>query len=246
METLKEYLYCNYKREIPHWLANYKKDKRIDLQAIKNTPCVFYPGSGNDGQPINTFNAAHACHLYIYCDYMLTRQELENQLETTPFKGYKVIGTNELSLSNLAPSWHPHVPITQELIDRVKHFSTIQPYCFMTVFERQSEFTDAHGAKRFAVIFIGGDGIASYDALFGNKNFIAPLAVVLQDHGFGGNYAGFGKNSLLETIAIKSNCFPKLLLVGSICTEEWNGFYPLGAPGSLGGIYSELRQLFAR
>ena len=244
MKTMKEFLRnCT---EMPQWLANYRSGEKLELAAVKRTECVFYPGSGNDGQPIHTFNAAHAAYLYIYADYMLIREDLEKQLAETPFKGYKQIGIHTLDLKQLAPSWHPHIRITPELLEDMRRFSNIEPYCFMSVFERQENFTDEHGAKRFAVIFIGGDGIATYDAIFGNKNMVAPLAVVLQDHGFGGNYNGFGRSSLLEEIAIKSNVFPRLLLVGTVCTEEWNGFYPLKAPGVLGGMYREKRQLFSR
>lgn len=95
------------------------------------------------------------------------------------------------------------------------------------------------------MIFIGGDGIATYDALFGNKNMVTPLAVVLQEHG-GGNYASFGRDSIMEEIAKNSGVYPELLLVGTNCTEAWNGFYPANSPGILGGMYHEPRQLFCR
>lgn len=245
MKTMKEFLRKNYRTEMPQWLDEYDGN-RVDIAAIRNTACVFYPGSGNDGQPIHTFNAAHAVHLYIYADYMLTRENLEKQLAETPFKGYKQIGIHNLDLKQLAPSWRPHIRVAPELIECMRRFSDIKPYCFISVFERQENFSDEHGVKRFAVIFIGGDGIASYDALFGNHNMIAPLAVVLQDHGFGGNYNGFGRDSLLEEIAVKSNVYPRLLLVGSVYTDEWHSFYPLKAPGALGGMYREKRQLFSK
>lgn len=174
MKTMKEFL-KNYRTEMPQWLANYRSGEKLELAAVKRTECVFYPGSGNDGQPIHTFNAA--VHLYIYADYMLTREDLEKQLTETPFKGYKQIGIHTLDLKQLAPSWRPHIRVTPELIECMRRFSDIKPYCFISVFERQENFSDEHGVKRFAVIFIGGDGIATYDALFGNKNMVAPLAV---------------------------------------------------------------------
>ena len=69
--------------------------------------------------------------------------------------------------------------------------------------ERKPEYDEAHGPKRLAIIFLFADGIASYDALFcQSRNKCEPFGVLLQDHGFGGNYDKFGmggingKNSL--------------------------------------------------
>ena len=242
MKTMKEFLRKNYRTEMPQWLDEYDGN-RVDIAAIRNTACVFYPGSGNDGQPIHTFNAGHAAYLYIYADYGVEKQVIESKLDS--FKGYKVIGRHDLALGKLVPAWNPYVSMTQEMAEGIRR-NRVAPYCFIAIFERLSTFSNEHGAKRFAVIFIGGDGIATYDALFGNKNMVAPLAVVLQDHGFGGNYNGFGRGSLLEEVVIKSNVYPRLLLVGTVCTDEWHGFYPLKAPGVLGGMYLEKRQLFSK
>ena len=228
---------------MPQWLAEY--DGSVDLTAIKNTRCVYYPGAGFDGQPIHTFNAAHTAHLYTYVDYGVSKQEVESKL--TSFKGYKVIGKHDIALEKLAPAWRPHIRMTKELVEESRRWAKVSPYCFMAVFERKEEFTSDHGAERFAVIFIGGDGIATYDALFANKNMVKPLAVVLQDHGFGGNYAlSFGRGSIMEEIAKNSGVYPELLLVGTNCTEAWDGYPPANSPGVLGGMYHEPRQLFCQ
>ena len=49
---MKDFLKRNYRKEMPLWLAEYNGN--VDLMAIKNTPCVYYPGAGFDGQPIHT------------------------------------------------------------------------------------------------------------------------------------------------------------------------------------------------
>ena len=227
---------------MPQWLAEY--DGTIDIAAVQNTRCVYYPGAGFDGQPIHTFNGGNAAHLYIYVDYGVEKQMIESKLDS--FKGYKVIGKHDIALNQLAPAWRPHIRMTKELVEESRRCAKVSPYCFMAVFERKEEFTSDHGAERFAVIFIGGDGIATYDALFANKNMVTPLAVILQEHGFGGNYASFGRDSIMEEIAEKSGVYPELLLVGTNCTEAWNGFYPANSPGVLGGMYHEPRQIFCR
>ena len=243
MRTMKDFLKDNCRQNMPQWLAEYNGNG-IDLAAVRKTASVYYPGAGFDGQPIHTFNAAHAAYLYIYADYGVEKQKIESKLDS--FNGYKAIGKHDIALNQLAPAWRPHIRMTKELVEESRRWAKVSPYCFMVVFERKEKFTSDHGAKRFAVIFIGGDGIASYDALFGNRNMIAPLAVVLQDHGFGGNYSSFGRDSIMEEIAKNSGVYPELLLVGTNCTEAWHGFCPANSPGVLGGMYREPRQLFCR
>lgn len=41
-----------------------------------------------------------------------------------------------------------------------------KPYGFLEVLERDAELGPEHGAARLAIIFLGADGHATYDALF--------------------------------------------------------------------------------
>ena len=245
-KTMIEFLKQNHQSAIPEWLTAYRPGRDVDFNAVRNTACVYYPGAGNDGQPVHTFSAARAAFLYVYVDYMLSRREAEAQLAETPFRGYRKIGLIDMKLADLTPKpWSPHIRPSREQIEGMRHLPVAAPYGFMAVFEREDDLTDEYGAKRFAVIFIGGDGMATYDAVFANGNMIPPLAIVLQDHGFGGNYDRFGKGGLLEKIAIVSGIYPKLLLTGAN-TETWDGYIPLDAPGVLGGMHRQIRRLFIR
>lgn len=178
-----EFLKRNFQCPMPAWLQEYQPSRGIDFSAVRSTPCVFYPGAGNDGQPVHTFTAAHAASLYIYVDYLVSRKDAEAQLAETPFRGYRRIGLINMKMSDLTPkSWRPHIRPSREPIESMRQFAPVDPYGFMAIFERDQNLTDEHGAKRFAVIFIGGDGMATYDAVFANGNMTPPLAVVLQDH----------------------------------------------------------------
>lgn len=98
------------------------------------------------------------------------------------------------------------------------------PYEFVAVLERDTEFGEEHGARRFAVLFLGVDGIASYDALFcQDATRQAPYAVLLQDHGSGDNSDRFFTGGLLERIARSTRVLPTWLLVGEN-TKAWEGF----------------------
>ena len=104
------------------------------------------------------------------------------------FRGYEVEHEEEVGESVLRPDgWTPHVD-PSELNERANRFARARPFGLLVVLRRDAEHDDAHGPERFAVLFIGGDGHATYDALLcQNDGTPAPYMVVVQDHGFGGN-----------------------------------------------------------
>ena len=76
----------------------------------------------------------------------------------------------------------------------------MEPFGWFVALDRQGGGED-HGPQRLAILFIGGDGIASYDALYCQRDGTPPaFLAVIQDHGFGGNYNRFGQDGLLETV----------------------------------------------
>jgi hypothetical protein len=122
------------------------------------------------------------------------------------------------------------------------------PFGFLEVLERDRDLDDDHGARRLAILFLGADGIAAYEALFCQRQHgqSAPFGVVLQDHGFGGNYERFGGGGLLERIAKDTNALPRFLLVAGN-TNAWEGFERVpDVEGDHGGMHAHRRFLFRR
>mgnify|MGYP003295748074 CR=1 FL=1 len=76
--------------------------------------------------------------------------------------------------------------------------------------------------RRFSLIYLGADAIATYDILF--QNYKTPKAIVIHDHGFGCNYNSFGGYGALFEIANKTNTFPKFMLRSSN-TIGWGEYY---------------------
>jgi len=244
---MKTYLQENYKEEIPAWLANHKKGRKVDVKQALQSRIVYYPGSGNDGQPVHTFVSAHTAHVFFYVDYGLSKEDIQKQIAETGPRGYHTLDVIDVTEKELAPKgWRPHITLSPDKVRYSGRRDGIEPYCLLFIFERNEGYTDEHGAERFAVFFLFGDGIACYDALFGNKNAIDPFCVILQDHGFGGNYDKFGKGGLMEQIAINSDSFPELILaaVGD-STEVWNGYTQIDdVPYVIGGMHRNHRYLF--
>lgn len=119
-------------------------------------------------------------------------------------------------------------------------------YALFVLLQRDEELGEQHGAERLAVIFLGADGVATYDALFCQRDSGPPLFIlVLQDHGFGGNYTRFGKGGLLHQIATRTSTFPDHIMVAKD-TEVWDGHEPLPMAASVGGMHRIPRTLWKR
>ena len=118
----------------------------------------------------------------------------------------------------------------------------VEPYGSLCVFDREVEYGNEHGPERLALLYLGADGIATYDALYCQRWSRPPYALLLQDHGFGGNYDRFGRGGLLERIAIRADVFPEWILTDR---GEWVGFDQVpDVERSCGGINHNMRELW--
>ncbi len=208
---------------LPAWLQNYDTLNRAEIvSSFLNYRTIFYPGSGSDGSPVACFNSAHAAHCYIYVDYLLTDNDLRRELDRG-FLGYRSLSTIGLRARDLIPlGWRP----TPGLPRREMWITPVAPFGFLEIFERIDGYDNSHGSSRFAILFLGADGFAAFDALFCQANgFQPPYCVVLQDHGFGCNYDDFGGGGFLEGLAL-SRCRPHYLLVAEN-TRPWEGYQPV-------------------
>lgn len=242
------YLKEHFAEPVPQWLARHAPGQRIDLGEALASRVVFYPGCGDDGQAVRVFGAAHAAHCFVLADYLTRREKMERQLDDPGFLGYRRLDRIEVTPQDLAPQgWVAHV--RREEIERAHTFADPHNgYAFIDILQRQDHFDDEHGPARIAVAILGADGIAAYDALFcqaGRER--APFAVLLQDHGFGGNYDRFGAGGLMERIAGRTGVFPRFLLVGDHNTPAWSGYQRIdGLHVDIGGGHRNRRSLYHR
>lgn len=240
--------YLQRRREpCPDWLLRFKKGDKFNRKQFFDSRVVYYPGSGSDGHAVKLFGSAHCAHCFIYVDYLVKQSHIKADLRGShdgyngAFFGYHRLARLTLSESDIAPQgWVQHV----QHPERTRFSDDFKPYAFLEVLERDENLDDEHGAQRLAILFLGADGIASYDALFCQKNQVPPpYAVLIQEHGFGGNYDKFGRDGLLERIAHQCQVFPNFLLVaeGSAPWRDYEKMAHLG--GSIGGMHANTRFL---
>jgi hypothetical protein len=86
------------------------------------------------------------------------------------------------------------------------------PFAIWSVFERSQEFNEVHGPQRFSLLYVRGEGCATYQALY-NSNHVLPkvMALVRPGTGFGGNFGNF-EQALLEVMESHPLGLPMQLL----------------------------------
>ena len=232
---------------LPEWLAG-DNPPRFDRNEFFAARTVYYPGSGDDGQPVKLCALAHAAHTFIYVDQGVEQEALAERLQDRErgFRGYAITHQEQVSEEVLRPcGWIPHVSAEEASSSHRFRDGFTEPFGWFVVLDRQGGNKD-HGPSRLAILFIGGDGIASYDALFCQRDGTpAPFLTVIQDHGFGSSYERFDRHGLLERIAQRSGVWPEYLLVGR-GSNEWLDYTNTGSCPEPGGSGAHPRSLFRR
>jgi hypothetical protein len=237
--NLFQYL-THMREDVPSWLSDFKPGDAFPRQQFFSSRIIYYPGSGIDGHAVKVFGSTHAAHCFIYADYGIPQTLLEETLKNSRsrFRGYHTAARIQLRKEDIVPAgWSPHIQPT-ELPERSRdrvHIRTTA-FAFLEILQREQGLDATHGAHRLAVLFLGADGIATYDALFcQSASNRPPFCLLLQDHGFGGNYDRFGKGGLLERIASRCGVMPQWLLAADN-TQPWEGFEPVSnVEGDSGG-----------
>ncbi|MCC6899938.1 MAG: hypothetical protein IT377_13240 [Polyangiaceae bacterium] len=248
MGSVREFLVGDAER-MPDWLSRHSRGAPFDRAAFLGSRIIYYPGHGLDGHPVKLFGASRAAHCFVYADYKIEWNDIQASLTlgrpSPHFRGYSLLDDIRLAESDLVPrGWRPTLSGTGTL--PVRH-DAVAPFGHLAILERAQVFDDSHGPSRLAFLFLGADGIATYDALFCQRDSVqAPYAVLLQDHAFGGNYDRFGAGGLMERIATTAAVFPRWLLVAE-GTEPWAGYSAVpGVDPSVGGVHATPRSLFGR
>ncbi len=234
----------NLAEPTPRWLEEYSEANGFPNEAFFGSRIVFYPGSGSDGHAVKVFGSTRSAHCFVYADYGMSLDRLKAEIAhpNHGFLGYHVLASHIMRLADVFPdglhsTGHP----------RADSFAKEEPFCLFAVFERNEELHDNHGASRFALLFIAADAIAVYRSMFcQGVDAKPPFAILLQDHGFGGNYDRFGGGGLMEEFASRYSVFPDFLLIADN-TEPWADYARVpGTRGEHGGMHSHLRYLYRR
>lgn len=250
MEKMTDYL-KNWREEMPSWLANYCPGDHVEFSDFMVGQVGYYPGSYFDGCLIKTANRAHCVHAFLYVDYGVTREEVEQELcKENALLGYHSIGRVEWPFEDIMLNGYFHIP--SEYAPMIENRlmlveEGVNPFCIMEVYERNDDKNDTWGAERLALTYLFADGITAYYELFVNQYNNAPWLFLLQDHGLGGNYNKYGKGGILDKIIQRYEIFPDFVIRDVRSTSIWDSYRPiLEVSAVFGGLHWKPRILCQR
>lgn len=242
---IKDYLAQNYREEIPAWLKKHERGKKPSLKQFLDSRTVFYPGSRSDFYAVREFGFSHSAHCFIYVDYKYPKGLMFHDPSYGGLDGYFVLdeiyySQQEMEANVRWTTGHLNPEEQREAYEGCKRFSDvepfgeIQPYSVMYILERNPDRDDDFGPKRIALLFIAADGVATFDAFFGNKNATNFFGMLIKDHGFGCNYSVWENGGLCSKIAKRTNSYPELI-IAHCRANFWPGYSKIPGAEEYGG-----------
>lgn len=177
---------------------------------------VYYPASGIDGDPVKYL--AGNFHSFVLADYGVGRERVLGKLSA--FRGYRIAAQREVSERELTPSgWTPQLLQGCKDIPQRRTRRMQPPFGIWSIHERTNEFGSDHGPERFSMLYIGGDGVATFQALY-RGNSIAPAVIAIISSPERGSVAT-GRTSKKRTASSLNRCSPIPAVLPAIsCTAD--------------------------
>ena len=190
---------------------------------------LYYPACGFDGGVVKHFSKE--VQSFIYCDYATGEKKLNDA--SNKFYGYRLLFERNVKEAELTPNgW---IPIIPPRVNKEKYFKYIKcfenPFCRWSIYERENDLDDDHGPIRFSVLYIGGEGVATYNALYySNKTTAKILAIIQPGTGWGLNWTDFRKQDDALGYTVLNNPYgtPDKIVYGGIGKDyndlKWEGY----------------------
>ena len=209
---------------IPDWLISAKSTTKFDRNLILQDS-VYYPGSALDGRFLKYYLGFS--HSMVYVDAGVSKERLLERINK--IGGYNLVFLKDVTQDELCPfpnlnaelfpeDFYLQPKSREEIPNALKEAYVrrdIKPYAAWAVFQRKARTDPGHGPERFSLLFIAGEGIATYSAIY-NSNSLYPKAIVFcgADIGFGGNWTYFEKRGgIFERVVMANKAgIPKYLL----------------------------------
>ena len=184
-------------------------DKYLQNQNLTNG-LLYYPGAGTDYGPLCLFATNTRLSGVVYTDYGIGSEEAERFLAGIP--EWNLDHMDKLEPSYIGKeTWDEFWP---ELTRSRLYRNSMSAYC------RRSHLSNVSG-RSLQLIYLATEAVKTYSIMI--ESGIVPTAMVLQDHGFDGNWTHFRPGGALHEAAIQLDAFPHLLFVGDNSTP-WPGY----------------------
>ena len=160
---------------------------------------VFYPACRTDGRPIKLCNTLWR-HLgvdsYVYCDFDMSEEAF--LADTRTMRGYHVVAHRHLDPSEYIPEgWTLEMAPERGDGRRGGYWDTFLGHggparcaCW-AVFERNADRGLEYGPERLSVLFVCGEGLATFQQLYCSRGMAPKMVCFIQCWGFAGNWTNF-------------------------------------------------------
>lgn len=175
-------------QSMPKWLRGDDFSKLPIREVLENS--VYYPACGFDGVPVRYL--AGNFHSFVYVDYGTGRDAVLQKEDT--FKGYHLYASRDVRKEELTPQgWSPIALEPEDGTPPNPNRPPIYaPFCRWDIYMRNQDIGSEHGPERFSLLYIGGDGVATFQALYhGNHAAPACVAIIQPEHDWGGKLDEF-------------------------------------------------------
>lgn len=192
---------------------------------------LFYPASDIDGELIKYCNL-HFSQLgicsFVYVDYNTGEDRLLDHLNE--FCGYHLFAHRRLTPSDIGADIQMTIPDYIDSEEYYRYHKDWNPFAHWAVLERNKEYGEQHGPKRFSLLFLGAEGVSAYCGLY-LRNDIVPkgIALIQPGHCFGMNWTNFFDwDAPLARTAKRGKSLPEYFFYGGLCL---NGYDDCPWPG---------------
>lgn len=192
---------------VPEWLMQLSDKSSLPIRQLL-TNSLYYPASGMDGDPVRYL--VGFIHSFVYVDYMWgERNDVWKSLhdEHHGFKGYEIIFCRDVQESELSPhGWRP-IPPNLHDGDPSKYKDQIKkPFALWSIQERKPDFGDNHGPERFSFLYICGEGVATFQALYYGNECAPDVVAIIRSDGLGcSNWTSFRAPSQIFARSVLNN-----------------------------------------
>ncbi|MEN9905165.1 MAG: hypothetical protein RLZZ555_1730 [Pseudomonadota bacterium] len=182
---------------------------------------LYYPGAGMDYGPLQYFALNHDLAVAVYVDYLVKPEWIRSMLRS--------VSSIEPELHRIAPKdlgchrWADFWPEDENSRMFAKPTRAFGLQCDLQI----------HPGRSTRLIYLATEGHQTYRNLLGTA--LQPDLVVLQDHGFGGNWRDFGGESPMYRMAQAAGALPPLLFSAGENTRVWPGYRAIDEPILLAG-----------
>jgi len=186
---------------VPDWLMALRDvNDQIPIADVLRGS-VFYPASAMDGQPL--LHLAGFSHSFVYADWNISQDTLIKNLKT--FKGYRCAYSRPVTRAELCfKSFQPILP-SRKYTRGEDVNPKVFPYALWAIYDRNPQFGEEHGPERFSLLFVGGEGVATFQSLCYSNQCTPSVVVIIRSDGFTGNWTSFFRHEDIFAQSVMQN-----------------------------------------